>query len=76
MLIIDDYTRMAWVTFLKEKYESFGKFKSFKALIENETDLKFKFLKLDRGGDFTSYGFDELCENHGIKINFLVARVP
>ena len=28
MLLIDDYTRMAWVAFLKEKSESFEKFKS------------------------------------------------
>jgi hypothetical protein len=29
MLFIDDYTRMTWVTFLKEKFEAFKKFKSF-----------------------------------------------
>ena len=28
MLLIDDYTRMTWVTFLKEKSEAFEKFKS------------------------------------------------
>jgi hypothetical protein len=32
MLLIDDYTRMTWVTFLKEKYEAFEKFKGFKSL--------------------------------------------
>ena len=40
MLLIDDYTRMTQVTFLKEKYEAFEKFKAFKALVKNETDLK------------------------------------
>ena len=29
MLLIDDYTRMAWVTFLKEKAQEFVKFKIF-----------------------------------------------
>jgi hypothetical protein len=31
---------MTWVIFFKEKYESFEKFKAFKALVENETKLK------------------------------------
>jgi hypothetical protein len=32
MLIIDDYTRMYWVYFLKQKSEAFEKFKTYKAL--------------------------------------------
>jgi hypothetical protein len=32
---IDDYSRKTWVYFLKSKDEVFGKFKEFKALIEN-----------------------------------------
>ena len=47
MLFIDDYTRMTWVTFLKEKSESFDKFKIFKAKVENETNLKIKCLRSD-----------------------------
>jgi hypothetical protein len=35
MLIIDDYSRLTWVVFLKEKDEAFEKFKIFKALTEN-----------------------------------------
>ena len=50
MLLIDDYTRMTCVSFLMHKLEYFGKFKSFKALVENETDLKIKFLRSDNGG--------------------------
>jgi hypothetical protein len=37
MMIIDDYSRLTWVSFLKEKTESFEKFKIFKALNENQT---------------------------------------
>ena len=32
---IDDYSRKTWIYFLKKKSEVFGKFKEFKALIEN-----------------------------------------
>jgi hypothetical protein len=54
MLIIDDYTRMTWVYFLKEKSEAFEKLKAFKAYVENETNLKIKCLRSDNGGEFTS----------------------
>jgi hypothetical protein len=40
MMLIDDYTRITWVSFLKNKSEAFEKFKAFKALVENETDRK------------------------------------
>lgn len=29
MLVIDDYSRMTWVTFFREKYEAFDRFKVF-----------------------------------------------
>ena len=38
--------------FLKKKYKEFEKFKAFKALVENETDLKIKHLRSDNGGEF------------------------
>ena len=37
MLFINDFTRMAWLFFLKEKSEAFNKFKMFKTFVENET---------------------------------------
>jgi hypothetical protein len=42
MLIIDDYSRLTWVSFLKEKYKAFEKFKIFKALIENQIGNRLK----------------------------------
>ena len=61
ILLIDDYTRMTWVTFLKEKSESFTKFKIFKAMVENEANQKIKCFRSDNGGDFTSNEFNEFC---------------
>ena len=45
MLLIDGYIRITWVTFLKEKLEAFMKVKAFKALVENEANLKIKCLR-------------------------------
>ena len=67
MLFIDDFTRMAWVYFLKEKSETFNKFKAFKTLVENEIGVKIKCLRLDNGGEFTSKEFNIFCEIHVIK---------
>ena len=40
MFFIDDYTRMTWVEFLKEKSEDFENFKIFKAMVGNESGMK------------------------------------
>lgn len=37
MLLIDDYFRMMWVAFLKEKTKALKKFKIFKVIVETET---------------------------------------
>ena len=67
MLFIDEFTRMDWVYFLKEKSEAFNKFKTFKTLVENEIGVKIKCLRSNNGGEFTSKEFDIFYETHGIK---------
>jgi hypothetical protein len=57
MLIIDDYSRLTWVSFLKEKSEAFEKFKVFNALTENQTRKRLKVVRYDRGGEFGSWEF-------------------
>lgn len=39
MLLVDDYSRMSWITFLREKFEALGKFKMFKSMIENQANV-------------------------------------
>ena len=60
MLIIDDFSRMTWVAFLKNKSEALEKFRTFKALAENQTGCKLKCIRSDRGGEFTDYDFADL----------------
>jgi hypothetical protein len=59
MLLIDDYTRMTNVCFLKKKSEAFKFFKIFKEMVENEIDLKIKCLRSDNGVEFTSKEFKD-----------------
>jgi transposase InsO family protein len=67
ILFIDDHTRMAWVYFLKAKYEAFEKFVNLQHMVENETREKVSSLRADNGGEFTSTEFNDYCQNNGIK---------
>ena len=51
MIFSHDFTRMMWVVFLKENFEAFEKFKLFKNRVENESRVKIKCLRLDKGGE-------------------------
>jgi hypothetical protein len=44
MLLVNDYTRMTAVFFLKNKSESFENFKIYKEMVENEMDSRIKCL--------------------------------
>jgi transposase InsO family protein len=76
MLLVDDYTRMIAVCFLKNKSETFENFKIYKEMVENEMDSIIKCLRSDNGGEFTSKEFIDYCSNHGIKRQFFIARTP
>ena len=57
MLLVDDYTRMTWVCFLKKKSEAFEHFVIFNEMVENEIELKIKNLRTDNDSEFTSDEF-------------------
>jgi transposase InsO family protein len=76
MLLVDDYTRMTTVCFLRIKSEAFENFKVYKEMDENEMDSKIKCLRYDNGGEFTSKEFMDYYNKYGIKRQFFVARTP
>ena len=57
MLMIDDYTIMTTVGFLKKNIEEFECFRIYKELVENETNLKIKCLRSNNDVEFTSKVF-------------------
>ncbi|KAG7552453.1 Integrase catalytic core [Arabidopsis thaliana x Arabidopsis arenosa] len=75
-VLIDDHSRYMWSFLLKEKSESFNKFKSFKATVEEETGLHIKTLRTDRGGEFMSQEFQSFCERSGIKRHLTAPYSP
>jgi transposase InsO family protein len=76
MLLVDDYTRMTTIFFLRNKSEAFENFKVYKEMVENEMDSKIKCLRYDNGGEFTSKEFMDHCRRHGTKRQFFIARTP
>ena len=76
MIFVDDFTGMMWVTFLKEKSEAFEKFMIFKNRVENESCLKIKCLRFDRGEEFTSRELNIFYEENGIKRQLPAPRTP
>ena len=41
MIFVDDFTRMMWVSFIKEKFEAFEKFKIFKIELRMNLVLRY-----------------------------------
>nr|GFA17471.1 retrovirus-related Pol polyprotein from transposon TNT 1-94 [Tanacetum cinerariifolium] len=64
------------VYFLKKKSKVFNTFKKWKAAVENETNLRVKFLKSDNGGEYSSREFIEYCAENGIRMLKTVPETP
>lgn len=75
-IFVDDFTRMVWVAFLKEKYVEFEKFKVFKNRSEDEYGVKIKCLRYNRRGEFTSRELNIFCEENDIKRQLSTPKTP
>ena len=60
----------------KKKFDVFEIFKKWKAMVETETDLKVKCLRLNNGGEYIDGGFNEYCAIHGIMMEKTIPRTP
>jgi transposase InsO family protein len=76
MLLVNDYTRMTAVFFLKNKSEAFENFKIYKEMVKNEMDSRIKCLRSNNKEYFTSNEFMHYCRSHGIKRQFFIVRTP
>ena len=55
VVFVDDFSRMTWVYFVKEKSKVLEVFKKFKQTIEKQSGQPLKVLRTDRGGLFQSH---------------------
>lgn len=61
---------------MHEKSEAFLTLKNFKACVEKETRAYITCLKTNRGGEFNSNEFGELCQSQDISGQFTIAYTP
>lgn len=66
LLFVDDYSRMIFVHFLRNKSEALSCFKEFKAKAENQTNKKIKTIRSDNGLEFCNKEFDLFLQKEGI----------
>lgn len=66
LLLVDDYSRMAFVYFIKTKDEVFSHFKAFKTLAETQTGRMLKVFRTDNGMEFCSKNFEKYLQDAGI----------
>ena len=52
---------------MKHKDEVLDIFLKWKKMVETQTGMRVKTLRLDNGGEYTSDPFFEVCQNEGIK---------
>ena len=66
MLLVDDFSRLSWVFFLRKKSEPFPNFTKWLALIQNESRQTLKTLYDSKGGEFASNAMAKFYSQHGI----------
>ena len=76
LTFIDDFSKYCWVYFLKHKYEVFGLFKVFKALVENQSGSRLKILRSDNGGEYVKSEFIQYCKDTDIHMQHSIPYIP
>ena len=65
--IIDDYSGRVWIFVLKNKSDTFGKFKEWYTQIQTQMETNVKCLRTNNGLEFVSEKFNEFCRKLGIQ---------
>ncbi|MCQ7012838.1 DDE-type integrase/transposase/recombinase, partial [Clostridioides difficile] len=73
---IDDYSRYGYIYLMRRKSECFGKFKEFKAEVENRQGKSIKSLRSDRGGEYLSGEFRSYLSEVGIQSQLTAPGTP
>lgn len=70
IVIVDDFLRYSWISFLREKSKAFKEFLNICKWIQVEKDLIIKRIYSDHGREFENKKFSSWCEEFGVKHKF------
>ena len=73
---IDDFSRYLWLFFMKEKSDTFSKFKEFRKLVEGRVGKKICYLRTDNGGEYSSSEFSQYLNECRIRHQYTCANMP
>jgi hypothetical protein len=63
-VIVNDFTRYTWVTFLGDKSDVFDTFKKFIKRVQNEFETIIKKVRSDNGSEFKNIGINSWPSTH------------
>lgn len=67
---------MTWIYFLKERSSVLGFLKSFKELVETQSSLSLKSLRIDNKREHSSAKFDDFCADFRMQHQYTVSYFP
>ena len=76
LTFIDDFSRMTWVYFMRQKSDVFSIFKKFQSFVERQSGHLMKVLRSDRGREYNSHQFEKFCEDIGLERQLTVGYTP
>lgn len=76
LVFVDDFSRMVFLYFLKQKSEVLEKFIDFKNMMENQMNAKIKIFRTDNGGEYVGKEFEKFCRLSGIEHQLTAPHTP
>jgi transposase InsO family protein len=78
LVVVDDYSRYAWVFFLEEKGETFGFVRDLVLRLRNERHGDaIRAIRSDNGSEFRNSHFETFCHDLGLEHQFRICiRLP
>ena len=76
LTFIDDYSRFSYVYLISHRFEALDCFKCFMAEVENLKERNLKVFRTNKGREYLSKQFQELCEEKGIHGQLTIPDTP